>query len=71
MYKTIPLYLHYRHKLTSSPLFKGLKSQTLDKMMEGFRYDDIRRWKQGAKLVNKDFGILWDGAAEARLGGSK
>jgi DNA topoisomerase IB len=27
---------------------------------EGFRYDDIRRWKQGKKMTQKDYGMRWD-----------
>jgi hypothetical protein len=34
--------------------------------MEGFRYDDLRRWKQGKKLLTPSRGILWDAAAIAR-----
>jgi hypothetical protein len=34
---------------------------------EGFRYDDIRRWKQGAKFRNKDYGMRWDAANRARF----
>ncbi len=33
---------------------------------EGFRYDDIRRWKQGAKMREKDYGIRWDEANRNR-----
>lgn len=54
-----------------SPLITEIRRERrVELFMEGFRYDDIRRWKQGAKLVNKDFGILWDGAAEARFEGA-
>ena len=28
--------------------------------MEGLRYDDLRRWKQGKKLETPDYGIRWD-----------
>ncbi|MEH6455272.1 MAG: Crp/Fnr family transcriptional regulator [Cocleimonas sp.] len=65
MNKTIPLYLHYRNKLTSSPLFKGLKNQTLDKMMEGFRYETWQKNTLSAKLQLKDrFYIIIDGRVE-------
>ena len=33
--------------------------------MEGFRYDDLRRWKQGKKLESKDYGIRFDAASRA------
>ncbi len=38
----------------------------LFKFSEGFRYDDLRRWKQGKKLEKPDLGILWDDAAKAQ-----
>jgi hypothetical protein len=34
---------------------------------EGFRYDDLRRWKQGKKLEIPDMGMRWDNAAKARF----
>jgi hypothetical protein len=34
---------------------------------EGFRYDDLRRWKQGVKLTKKDYGIRWDAANRASI----
>ena len=36
---------------------------------EGFRYDDLRRWKQGKKLTKPNLGILWDEAAQERYPG--
>lgn len=38
---------------------------------EGFRYDDLRRWKEGKKLEIPSMGILWDDAAKARYKGAK
>jgi hypothetical protein len=36
--------------------------------MEGFRYDDLRRWKQGKKLEkNPDLGIRWDASMKATI----
>jgi len=36
---------------------------------EGFRYDDLRRWKQGKKLTKPSLGILWDETAQERYPG--
>lgn len=38
------------------------RERRVELFMEGFRYDDLRRWKQGKKLENKDYGIRWDDA---------
>ena len=65
MNNTIPLYLHYRNKLFSSPLFMGLKNQTLDKMMESFRYETWQKNTLSAKLQLKNrFYIIIDGRVE-------
>jgi hypothetical protein len=36
------------------------RERRIELFMEGFRYDDLRRWKQGKKLENPDLGIRWD-----------
>lgn len=65
MNKTIPLYRHYRNKLSNSPLFKGLKNQTLDKMMDSFRYETWQKNTLSAKLQLKDrFYIIIEGRVE-------
>ena len=65
MNKTIPLYLHYRNKLSASPLFAGLKNQTLNKMMEGFRYETWRKNTLSVNLQLKNrFYIIIDGRVE-------
>ena len=54
-----------------SPLIAEIRRERrVELFMEGFRYDDIRRWKQGSKLAKKDYGLLWDAAAEARYEGA-
>ena len=35
--------------------------------MEGFRYHDLRRWKWGKLLENKDYGMRWDEANRLRV----
>lgn len=36
---------------------------------EGFRYDDIRRWKQGKKLAKKSLGLAMNASQKARYAG--
>ena len=38
---------------------------------EGFRYNDLKRWKQGKKLEIPTYGVQWNAAAIARYVGSK
>ncbi len=50
-----------------SPLIAEIRRERrVELFMEGFRYDDIRRWKQGKKLTSPDLGIRFDEAAVAR-----
>jgi hypothetical protein len=50
-----------------SPLIVEIRRERrVELFMEGFRYDDLRRWKQGKKLEVPDYGIRWDEAAIAR-----
>jgi hypothetical protein len=54
-----------------SPLIVEIRRERrVELFMEGFRYDDLRRWKQGKKLENHSLGILWDAAAIARYPGA-
>jgi hypothetical protein len=50
-----------------SPLIAEIRRERrVELFMEGFRYDDLRRWKQGKKLEIKSMGMLWDDVAKAR-----
>ena len=49
MNKTAPLYLHYRNKLSGSPLFAGLSNETLDLMLAHFRFETWRKKTQSSK----------------------
>jgi hypothetical protein len=50
-----------------SPLIVEIRRERrVELFMEGFRYDDLRRWKQGKKLEIPSYGIRWDDAAKAR-----
>lgn len=44
-----------------SPLIVEIRRERrVELFSEGFRYDDIRRWKMGMKLQKKDYGMRWD-----------
>ncbi|MEK6476187.1 RagB/SusD family nutrient uptake outer membrane protein [Catalinimonas sp. 4WD22] len=43
------------------------RERRIELFMEGFRYDDLRRWKQGKKLEDKDYGMRWDEANRTRF----
>lgn len=50
-----------------SPLIVEIRRERrVELFMEGFRYDDLRRWKQGKKLEIPSLGIRWDAAAIER-----
>lgn len=50
-----------------SPLIVEIRRERrIELFMEGFRYNDLRRWKQGKKLEIPTLGLLWDAAAKAR-----
>ena len=43
------------------------RERRIELFMEGFRYDDLRRWRQGKKLEDKDYGMRWDESARNRV----
>jgi hypothetical protein len=51
----------------SSLIVEIRRERRIELFMEGFRYDDLRRWKQGKKLEEKDFGMRWDTANRTRF----
>ena len=54
-----------------SPLIVEIRRERrVELFMEGFRYNDLRRWKQGKKLEQPDLGIRWDDAAITRYEGA-
>ena len=51
-----------------SPLLAEIRRERrIELFMEGFRYDDIRRWKMGKLLQDKDLGMRWDAANQSRF----
>ena len=65
MNQNAPLYLHYRNKLSQTPLFTGLSTDTLDEMMPSFRFETWRKQTQSSiqKLKNR-FYVIIDGRIE-------
>jgi starch-binding outer membrane protein, SusD/RagB family len=54
-----------------SPIIAEIRRERrIELFMEGFRYNDIRRWKQGKKLTIPTMGMLWDAAARTRYPGA-
>lgn len=54
-----------------SPLIVEIRRERrVELFLEGFRYNDLRRWAQGQKLEQPDLGIRWNDAAEARYAGA-
>jgi hypothetical protein len=43
------------------------RERRVELFMEGFRYDDLRRWKLGKELLKKDMGMRWDDANQSRF----
>ncbi len=68
---TPPMDPKYASEGISSLLVEIRRERRIELFSEGFRYDDIRRWKQGKKLANPSLGMLWDAAAIARFPGAK
>lgn len=52
-----------------SPLLVEIRRERRVELMgEGFRFDDIRRWKLGEKILSKkDYGMRWDAGNRARF----
>lgn len=51
-----------------SPLIVEIRRERrVELFLEGFRYDDLRRWKQGKKLEIPTLGMRWDDANRLRF----
>lgn len=58
----VPMDPRYANDGVSALIVEIRRERRIELFMEGFRYDDLRRWKQGKKLEDKDYGIRWDEA---------
>jgi hypothetical protein len=64
----VPVDPRYVPQWHSDPLIVEIRRERrVELFMEGFRYDDIRRWKWGKILENKDYGMRWDEANRTRF----
>jgi hypothetical protein len=64
---TPPMDPRYANDGISALLVEIRRERRIELFMEGFRYDDLRRWKQGKKLEVKSYGMRWDAANKARV----
>ena len=62
----IPVDPRYTSDGVSALIVEIRRERRVELFMEGFRYNDLRRWKQGKKLAVPSMGIRWDAAAIAR-----
>ncbi len=54
-----------------SPILAEIRRERrIELFNEGFRYDDLRRWKQGKKLAEKSLGLAMNASQKARYKGS-
>ena len=60
----------YADEGVSALIVEIRRERRVELFMEGFRYDDLRRWKQGRKMQQPDLGMRWDDAAIARYPGA-
>jgi len=65
MNRSASLYLHYKNKLSHSPLFSSLPDEIMDEMMVHFRYETWRKKTQSSNTqINKRFYVIIDGRIE-------
>lgn len=64
---TPPMDPRYASDGVSALIAEIRRERRVELFMEGFRYDDLRRWKQGKKLEVKSYGMRWDAANKARF----
>ena len=63
---TPPMDPRYANDGVSSLIVEIRRERRIELFMEGQRYDDLRRWKQGKKLEIRRMGIRWDDAYKER-----
>lgn len=56
----IPADPKYASDGVSSLLVEIRRERRIELFGEGFRFDDLRRWRQGEKMRKKDYGIRWE-----------
>jgi len=63
---TIPVDPSYTSEGLSPIIVEIRRERRIELFNEGFRYNDLKRWKQGIKLTLPTLGIQWNAAAIAR-----
>jgi len=63
----IPVDPRYENDGVNAVIIEIRRERRIELFMEGFRYDDLRRWKQGKKLEIPDYGIRWDNNYKLRF----
>ena len=56
----IPVDRRYENDGVSPLIVEIRRERRIELFLEGFRYDDLRRWKQGKKLEIPTLGMRWD-----------
>lgn len=63
----VPMDPRYAGDGVSALIAEIRRERRVELFFEGFRYDDIRRWRQGKKLETPDYGIRWDDNYRSRI----
>lgn len=63
----VPMDPRYANDGVSALISEIRRERRVELFMEGLRYDDVRRWKQGKKMLSPDLGIRWDDAMKAEI----
>lgn len=66
----IPVDPRYAGDGVSALIVEIRRERRIELFMEGHRYNDLRRWKQGKKLEEPDLGMRWNDAAMRRYEGA-
>lgn len=66
----IPVDPRYTDEGVSPLIVEIRRERRIELFLEGFRYNDLKRWKQGKKLEEPTLGIRWNEAAAARYAGA-
>jgi hypothetical protein len=62
-----PMDPRYANDGVSSLIVEIRRERRVELFLEGFRYKDLKRWKQGKKLEIPDMGIRWSPENQARF----
>ena len=63
----VPMDPRYAHWGVPATTVEIRRERRVELFMEGFRYDDLKRWKLGKELEIPSLGMRWDAANSARF----